>query len=148
MKILFDCDAIIDIWGKTEDFLASFSSFDVTLNKGFYPYVTATALMNINYVLSARKYMSKDEARKTLETLMSVFDTLDVTKSDCRQALASKMGDFEDALIAHSAKRHGIDFIITRNKRDFLQSPVAALTPEEFVRIYKPDYLEYEMAGI
>ena len=42
-------------------------------------------------------------------------------------------GDYEDDLIACSAKRNDVDVIVTRNKRDFAKSPVPALTPEEFV---------------
>jgi hypothetical protein len=42
------------------------------------------------------------------------------------------MPDFEDALQAAAARACGASFIITRNERDFLSSPVTALSPEIF----------------
>lgn len=53
------------------------------------------------------------------------------------------MDDYEDALISHAALRHGVDLIMTRNKKDSAHSPVTALTPGEFVAAYKPDNIEY-----
>lgn len=148
MKLLFDCDVVIDILGKSEDFFASYTSFDVAVEKGFSMCVTVPSLVNINYVLAARKYLDKSAARKAIGTLFELFDILDVSSVDCRQAHQSEMDDFEDALIASTAKRCGVDFIITRNKKGYRHSPVPALTPKEFVDIYKPDYLDYAMVDL
>lgn len=54
------------------------------------------------------------------------------------------MPDYEDALIAYAALRQGVNFIITRNKKDFARSPVPALAPEEFIALYKPTCLDYD----
>ena len=145
MRILFDCDAVIDIWGRTDGFFASYASFDTTLTRGFYPCIAATSVASINYVLVARKYLDKKAARAAVGALLDIFEVLDVIASDCRQAFESDMDDYEDGLIAYAAKRNNVDFIVTRNKKDFRKSPVPALTPEEFVGIYKPDYIDYEM---
>ena len=51
---------------------------------------------------------------------------------------------YDIALIAHAAERQNVDFIVTRNKKDFAHSPVPSLTPTEFVEIYKPTCLDYE----
>lgn len=48
-------------------------------------------------------------------------------------ALALPMADFEDALQVAAAQACAADYIITRNGRDFVRSPVAALSPEEFL---------------
>ena len=148
MKVLFDCDAIIDIWGNTEDFFASYASFDTVLSRRFYPCITVTSLVSISYVLEARKFLNRQAARQAISALLKIFEVLDATASDAAFALESDMADFEDALTAFAAKRHEVDFIVTRNKRDFAKSPVPALTPQEFVGIYKPDCLEYEMVPL
>ena len=41
------------------------------------------------------------------------------------------MKDFEDALQASAAELNKIEIIITRNKKDFTNSPVKVLTPKE-----------------
>jgi hypothetical protein len=46
------------------------------------------------------------------------------------------MADFEDALQAAFAECSALDVIVTRNTVDFAQSPVVALTPEEFLLRY------------
>jgi predicted nucleic acid-binding protein len=43
------------------------------------------------------------------------------------------MPDFEDAVIAAVAQREGADYIVTRNTKDFIASPVPAITPEDFL---------------
>jgi len=57
----------------------------------------------------------------------------DTTKHDIQNALLSSVSDFEDAVIVSSAKREDMDFIITRNKKDFANSVVKAITPIEFL---------------
>lgn len=147
MKVLFDVNVIIDIWGKTEDFAFSFEAMDVALVREFELCITASMTPSIVYLLSARKLMSQKDARKAFGDLVSLVEILDVTASDCQRAHGALGGDYEDDLIACSAKRNGVDVIVTRNKRDFAKSPVPALTPEEFVNAYKPDNMEYELVG-
>jgi hypothetical protein len=43
------------------------------------------------------------------------------------------MSDFEDALQVSAAQACGADYIITRNGRDFVQSPLPALSPDDFL---------------
>jgi len=44
------------------------------------------------------------------------------------------MSDFEDAIIAATALRENAEYIITRNIKDFTQSPIPAITPSDFLR--------------
>jgi len=41
---------------------------------------------------------------------------------------------FEDAIIAATALRETAEYIITRNVKDFGQSPIPAVTPNDFLR--------------
>jgi hypothetical protein len=43
------------------------------------------------------------------------------------------MSDYEDALIATCANRNKVDWIISRNTKDFINLPVPAITPEDFL---------------
>ncbi|MEG0683066.1 MAG: PIN domain-containing protein [Raoultibacter sp.] len=144
MKVCFDANVVIDILGKTSDFFYSYAAYDVVLTKEFDPCIPVTTLPSIEYVLQSRSYLSREDARLALGKLFVMFEAFDAKLSDCRQAYESDLPDFEDALIAYAAARNNVDFIITRNKKDFIGAPVAALTPQEFVTIYKPDTIEYE----
>ena len=147
MKVLLDVDVILDILGATEDVLYSFQALDVMLLKRFEPFMTASMAPTVQYVLSARTYASRPGAVSALKNLTDIIRVLDVTEVDLRRALADPLGDFEDAMIAWAAFRHGIDLIVTRNVRDFAGSPVAAVTPQQFCEIYCPVGYEYDLAG-
>jgi predicted nucleic acid-binding protein len=146
MKVCFDSNVVIDILAKSKDFLYSYSSYDVALVRGYEVYLPMFTTSDIAYILH-RSYLSALDTRRALEGLFTLFELLDGHPLDCKQAFQSEMSDYEDALIAFAAERNGIDFIITRNKRDFAHSPVPALTPQEFVELHKPTTIDYALMG-
>ena len=48
-----------------------------------------------------------------------------------RYAVSLAMADFEDAMQVAAARACGARHIVTRNARDFVRSPIPALTPRE-----------------
>lgn len=148
MKLCFDVNVIIDIWGRTEDFFYSYTALDLALTLDHDVCISAGSVSDIAYVLHARDRMDRSDAREALGSMLEVFDCFDVAGSDCTSVQASEMGDVEDAIMAFAAKRAHVDFIITRNKRDFRLSPVPALTPKEFVDLCRPDNLEYDIVEL
>ncbi len=91
---------------------------------------------DIVYVLHGRGTFSREGALGSLDAVFSLFELMDNAPSDCRLAYESGMKDYEDALIAHAAHRHGVDLIVTRDKKGFAASLVPAMTPREFLRAY------------
>ncbi len=49
-------------------------------------------------------------------------------------ALKSGIDDFEDAVQYYAAKSAHVDFIITRNIKDYKESTIPVLTAEQFLR--------------
>lgn len=49
------------------------------------------------------------------------------------QAIALKSKDFEDAVQYYVARKVNVDYIITRNKKDFPFSEIEVLAPSEFL---------------
>ena len=58
---------------------------------------------------------------------------LEVSEEDCIKALGSQITDYEDAVIAQVARRNGCDYIVTRNLKDFENSPIPAVSPSQFI---------------
>lgn len=58
-----------------------------------------------------------------------------ITSKDLKFAFTGVMKDFEDALQAYCAKRYHIDYILTRNVKDFQFSPVKAIEPVDFINL-------------
>jgi len=48
-------------------------------------------------------------------------------------ALGLKMKDFEDAMQVAAAQQFRAQIIVTRNTKDYSQSPIKALTPKELL---------------
>ena len=45
--------------------------------------------------------------------------------------------DYEDAVQCASAIAEGLDAIVTRNAKDFTNSPIAVYSPSEFLEVIK-----------
>jgi len=75
-------------------------------------------------------------ARVIISKLLNAFQVIATDKADCIRALELDMEDFEYALTATGAKRLKAAYIITQNPEGYRNSPVEAITPEEWVRVY------------
>ena len=67
---------------------------------------------------------------------MKITTTTPVDYSTIEKSIESKFKDFEDAMQYFSAKHEDIDYIITRNKKDYSASDIPVFEPQEFI-----DYL-------
>lgn len=148
MKVLLDVNVIVDILGATEDVFYSVQALDVMILRGFQPCMVVSEAATVQYVLSARKYASVDRALAAIEGISELLTVLDTTEADFRNALNEPLGDFEDAMLAWAARRHGADLIVTRNLRDFRKSPVAAMTPQQFCDAYRPEGYDYDLVEL
>jgi predicted nucleic acid-binding protein len=134
MKVLFDTNIVLDIIAQRESFFQqSYQIFLGVVDGHFEGIIGASSITDVYYI--ARKNLK--DAALTLSLIMKILESLtlvDTTVQDIRQAAASTIADFEDAVVAFTAQREGADFIITRNAKDFTDFPVPALTPEEFLK--------------
>lgn len=143
MKVLFDTCVVIDIFGKSNYFFDSYCAYDITVARGFAPCLSVSSTTDICYLLHARGFTSRKKAAALTEKCLDLFDLIENTGQDCKKACSSLMNDYEDALIASSAYRAGVDLIITRNTKDFKKSLVTAMSPTDFVKMYKPSNITY-----
>ena len=84
------------------------------------------------------RQQSTAAARKFLRGLLGRAEIAPTTSADAKAALDWPMPDHEDALRAAAAIACGAQAIITGNERDFKGSPVAAMTPEAFLKRRAP----------
>jgi len=83
--------------------------------------------------LSNLAYLLRPGARPFIRDLLTFVDVAQVGTQAMRSALALSMTDLEDAMKAMSALAFGADRLVTRNVRDFRNSPVPAVTPKAFL---------------
>lgn len=132
-RILIDSDVILDVLLAREPFLPYSVAVFAALKSGlFFGYVTAGEITNVFYVL--RKLVGNTKAKISMKKFLQDFRVtiLNVNRDVLIMALESPMSDFEDAVLAMAAEEAGLDAIVTRNKKDYKNSPVTSMLPREF----------------
>ncbi len=133
MRALIDTCVIIDALQNRELFNKEAQQiFLAVANKQAVGYISAKSVLDI-YYLTHRLTHSDELTRNVLKTLLSLFDILDTTQLDCRQALSSDVSDYEDAVMCETAKRCDVDCIVTRNQKDYTKSETTVYSPKEFI---------------
>lgn len=133
-KILFDTNIILDFALKREPFYhITIEIFNLVNDNIITAYITATTITDIYYI--AAKSLNKHIAKEFILNLLNYVEVLEVNKSIILDALTTDNADFEDAIQINSSLRNDLDAIITRNKKDFLNSSVPTFTPDEFLKI-------------
>jgi predicted nucleic acid-binding protein len=129
MKLLLDTNVVVDILTGRAGYEASLKVLKYCELQKAEGYVSAVTVTDVMYIL--RKHISPDSVRDALSTLLSIVEVADVVKSDIRTAFSCDIRDFEDAVQAMCARRTGVDYIVTRNLKDFKGSPVRAISPAD-----------------
>lgn len=133
MKALLDTCVVLDLLQKREPFtIVAREIFRAAAGEKFECFFTVKELTDIYYLTHHVTHDDK-ETRRILGQLLEFVSLSDSIASDALLALASPMADFEDALMAETAARTGMDCIVTRNLKDYARSPVKALSPAEFL---------------
>lgn len=135
MRILLDTCIVIDVLQARSPFNKSAEKIFLGIaNEHYEGYITAKSMTDIYYITHRCTHSDK-ETRKIISNLMSLFNLLDTTGMDIKKAVLSDISDYEDAVMAETAIRTGMNCIITRNKKDYLKSNIVVYSPEEFLKI-------------
>ena len=133
MNILLDTNVILDTFLKREPYNNhSDEIFELIADNRVYGYVNTSSVTDIYYVL--RKKFSDKDSREKIRTLLTLFYTVDVTKTDLLAALDSPIIDFEDALVSACVDKAGLDFTVTRDA-EFLMNE-KTIAPYDFLEMF------------
>jgi len=132
-QIFLDTNIVIDFLANRKPFsLYAAKLFNYALLGKVKIYISAVSYNNIYYIL--RQSHSSAAAIKLLNELSEMAEIADVTKDIIKESLESDFKDFEDAIQYNCAlSLSKIDFIVTRDTKDFKKSSLSILTPEEAV---------------
>ena len=131
MKLLIDTNILLDVMMEREEHYeksaAIWRGCEAGLFTGFVSVLTAA---NIMYIM--RRQMDPETISDVIQKLGLIFRFTELTPADLRKAAEMQWKDFEDAIQSVTARRIRADYIITRNTRDYPDSPVQAITPDAF----------------
>jgi len=134
IRALVDTNIILDVLFEREEFLEPARIIWKASESGrFDCYISAVTPITIFYV-ARRQIKSVKRARDLTADVLNVFRVCTLTESMLISAIGLPLEDYEDAVQSISALADGLDFIITRDIKDFANSPIRAITPAEFVK--------------
>ena len=81
----------------------------------------------------AQKKLGKKAIKEAIKKLLKVFYPATVTDNNIYQALDLGWDDFEDSVQYIVGDGLSVDYIVTRNTKDFASSSIPAVTPEQFI---------------
>jgi len=133
-KIFIDADVILDLLAKRETHYkyaaALFTLIDSSKCKAF---TTPVVISNIYYIL--KKLKKEEFAGNKVRKLRLLLNILAVNEKIIDLALSSNFKDFEDAIQYYASVENKIDFIVTRNRKDYKASAIPVVSPEEYLNI-------------
>lgn len=132
MRVLIDTNIIIDFLLKRGSFYAE--SRNVLMrctHDGTEGFVAMHSIANLWYVLRKE---SEEKRRKSLKMICIALTVCFTNHQEVYNAINNtQFKDFEDCLQDACAYVNRIDYIVTRNTKDFIHSRVKALLPSEFL---------------
>jgi predicted nucleic acid-binding protein len=132
VKILLDCDVLLDVMASREKFLAdSARVLDGCETGEIHGAIAWHTLANAYYMAADRR-----KALAFFEDLLSFVEVVSGDTNLAIEAIRAGFSDFEDALQSVCAGKFQADFIITRNVKDYKLSEVKAILPSDFAGKY------------
>lgn len=130
--LFVDSDVILDVLEKREPFY-DYSAQILTLGdeKKVQLFTTSLVIANVYYIM--RKHLGIQKAKENLRKLRIIVNVMSVNEKEVDLALNSELSDFENALQYFTALNNKIDFIITRNTKDYKNPKLIAQTPQEYI---------------
>ena len=132
MITLLDTNILLDVLGRRQPFFADSARVWTLVEDGQVEgVVSALSLANIFYVI--RRLAGAEPARKAVRIVHDLFGMVALDDRVMKDAVNSKMADFEDAIQYFSAICAKADCLVTRNTKHFPAAGLAIMTPDEFL---------------
>ena len=132
MKVLVDSNVVLNkLLNQPTFFTGSNVIFTLAEIRQITGYISASAVTDIYYI--ARKSLGKAAAHEAIKKTLMVFSPATVTGTDINQALDLEWDDFEDSVQYVVGEGLAVDYIVTRNTKDFTSGSITAVTPEQFI---------------
>ena len=131
IKIFLDTNILLDLIADRKPFSKqAIEIFKSTEKNKMQLFTSSQSIVTVHYLL--KKYVEEKELRKIIFNLLKFLSVIPVDIEVLKKGLQSNHKDFEDAVqILCASTATGIDYIVTRNKKDFKTSEISVLSPDE-----------------
>lgn len=131
MKLFLDTNVVLDVLAQREPWFADSANVLAHIDQGDASgHIAAHTVTTLHYLLA--RHLGPQKTAAVLMDLTALLRVEPVDHAVLQQALALGWRDFEDAVQAVTAAQCQADYLVTRNPRDFRQSPIPVITPSEW----------------
>lgn len=134
MVVFLDTNILVDYFDRRELFQEAEEVFNFCCSNGNRGIIASLSFSNFFYLL--RKTETAQERKEDIRHMSQLFIVGAVDSQTVETALNLDMDDYEDAIQAACAEQYKAQVIVTNNVRDFVHSPVRAMTAKDFVSVY------------
>ena len=131
-KLVVDTNVFLDVILARQPMCeASASVLDLSSHPEYDILMPAHSAPTIAYIVEANA--NRANARQALSLCLGIAHVAALDEATILRGLSYDFKDTEDSFVAAIAERERADFIITNNIKDFALSPIAAVTPIEYL---------------
>ena len=132
-NVFVDTNILIDLLADRTPFSKfAVAIFDLAEKHKVKLFTSSHSYATTHYLL--KKYMGEKDIRVVLYSLLDFIDIISIDLSIIKKSLLSNHKDFEDAIqIFAAGSIKSLDFIVTRNIKDFKDAGVTVLPPDELI---------------
>jgi len=132
LNVMIDLNVILDVLQKRNPFYETSAALLATAETGqIQGYISAHSVTTLFYLIQKGK--SASEARAMITNLLQFLKIGPVDQNTIEQALNLDYHDFEDAVQMISAVQCKVDYLITRNIKDYQPALLPVLQPVDFL---------------
>jgi len=133
VNIMFDTNVILDLWMAREPHWKEAAELVGQVEQGkISGYLCPTTITTLHYL--GKRVLGEKQARALVSKLLDLFEVGYLTPEVFRDALNSKITDFEDAVLEAVSVASQVDVIATRNLKDFRKSRITAKSPVQILK--------------
>ncbi len=140
-KVLIDLNVVLDFLNRQKQHRDAARLFQMIEAGEVTAFIGAHELVVLTFFLD-RQFASRVKTREVVEKLLGFLQVVEVDENVLREALQSNIPDFEDAVSEAAARLLALDYIVTRDLKDYKKGAVPAVSPGELIRIIKNEVLE------
>jgi predicted nucleic acid-binding protein len=135
IKAYIDCNILLD-WLLNREPFSSYSAkiVELTENKKIMSLISPLTLANSYYIIT--KEINKRIADEFIRDCLRIFSVIGITSKNVEEAVFNRYKDFEDDIHASIAAENNVDYLVSRNKKEFKSEKFKVLDAEEFLKIY------------
>ena len=134
MKLFLDTNILIDVVANRKPWVdEALVLLELAKQQQLSLVVADFSFINLAYI--TRKLLSQEELYALFCDFCRYVEIVEVGGEVIEKSFQNQWKDMEDCIQSLVAKREGVDYLITRNKKDFIEADIPILSPSEFLAI-------------